>query len=134
MTSVVMAILAKEGHPPDQKPAMIAPMNLVAVVAILRNRGMLECIRTPLFGMAFVAKFVDRIGLDHRLDIRRAHRVVAARTFDLALSNRMMRLFIGLSPDVPVTSETEVRLLSFEEILALHRRVNGMAVVARDLG
>ena len=128
-----MAILAKERHLPDQKPAVVAPMNLVAVVAILRNRGMLECIRTPLFGMAFVAKFVDRIGLDHRLDIRRAHRVVAARTFDLALSNWMMRLFIGLSPDVPVTSETEVGLVSFEETLALHGCVDGMAAVARNL-
>ena len=129
-----MAILAKERHLPDQKPAVVAPMNLVAVVAILRNRGMLECIRTPLFGMAFVAKFVDRIRPDHPLDVSRAHRVVAARTFDLALLNRMMRLFIGLSPDVPVTREAEVRLLSFEEILALHRRMDGMAVVARDLG
>jgi hypothetical protein len=42
----------------------------------------------------------------------------------------MMRLFVGLSPDVPVTSEIEVRLLSFEEILALYGRVDGMAVVA----
>ena len=133
MAPVVMAILAKEGHLPDQKPAVVAPMNLVAVQAILRNRGMLECIGTSLFSMAFVAKFVDRIGLDHRLDVSGAHRVVTARTFHLALSNRMMRLFVALSPDVPVTSETEVRLLSFEKILALHGRVDGMAVVARDL-
>jgi len=133
MAPVVMAILAKEGHLPDQKPAVVAPMNLVAVQAILRNRGMLECIGTSLFSMAFVAKFVDRIGLDHRLDVSGAHRVVTARTFDLALSNRMMRLFVGLTLDVPVTSETEVRLLSFEKILALHGRVDGMAVVARDL-
>jgi len=45
----------------------------------------------------------------------------------------MMRLFVGLSPDVPVTSEAKVRFSSLEEILALHSRVDGMAVVARDL-
>jgi hypothetical protein len=134
MAPVVMATLTKKGYPPDQKPAMVAPVNLVAGKAILRNGGMLEGIRPPLFSMAFVAEFVDRICLDHRLQVRGAHRVVTARALDLALSNRMMRLFVGLSPDIPVASETEVRLFSLEEILALYRRVDGMAVVARDLG
>jgi hypothetical protein len=46
----------------------------------------------------------------------------------------MMRLFVGLSPDVPVASEAKVRLSIPEEILARYSRVDGMAVVARDLG
>jgi hypothetical protein len=83
---------------------MVAPMDVVADQAILRDRGMLECIRTPLFRMAFITKFVYRIGFDHCLAIiRRAHSIVAARTGDLSLFDRMMRLFIGLRPDVLVT-------------------------------
>jgi len=83
---------------------MVASMDVMAVQAILSNRGVLECIGTPLFRMAFVTKFVYRIGLDHCLAIiGRTHSIVAVRTGDLSLFDRMMRLFIGLSPDVLVT-------------------------------
>jgi hypothetical protein len=99
-----MAALAKERYPSRQKPGMVTSMDFMTNHAIFLNRGVLECIRTPLFRMAFITKFVYRIGFDHCLTIRRrTHSIVAARTVDLSLSDRMMRLFIGLRPDVLMT-------------------------------
>jgi hypothetical protein len=94
---------------------------------------MLKGIRPPLFGMAFVTQIVYRIGLDHPLDVSCAHGIMAAGAFDLAFSDWMMRLFISLRPDIPVTSETEIRLCDFEVILSRHSGVDGMAVVTCDL-
>jgi hypothetical protein len=54
----VMAVLAKERYPLDQKPRMVAPMNLVAVQAVLGNGHMLKCKGSSLFGVAFVTKLV----------------------------------------------------------------------------
>ena len=79
MACRIMATLAKERHPSGQKPAMITSMNFVAVQAVLWNRHMLKCKGPSLFGMAFITELVYRIGLDHRLDIKGAHRVVATR-------------------------------------------------------
>jgi hypothetical protein len=99
-----MAALAKERYPSGQKPRMVTPMDVMADHAILLNRGVLECIGTPLFRMAFITKFVYGIGFDHCLAIiRRTHSIVAARTGDLSLFDRMMRLFIGLRHDVLMT-------------------------------
>jgi hypothetical protein len=58
---------------------------------------------------------------------------MAARAFDLALFDGMMRLFICLRPDIFVTFETEIRLFNFEVILSRHRGVDGMAVVTCHL-
>jgi hypothetical protein len=58
---------------------------------------------------------------------------MAARTFDLALLNWMMGLFICLRSDNHVTSETEIRVCRFEVILSRDSEVDGMAVVACDL-
>jgi hypothetical protein len=112
---------------------MVAPVDFVAVQAVLRNRRMFKCKRPPLFSMAIVAKIVYGIGLDHSPDVSRAHGIMAARTLDLALFDGMMRLFICLRPDIPVTSETEVRLCDFQVILSGHSGVDGMAVVTCDL-
>ncbi len=99
-----MAALTKERYPSHEKPRMVASMDLMTDQAILRNRGVLEGIGTPLFRMAFITKFGYRIGLDHRLAIiRRTHRIVAVRTGDPSLFDRMMRLFIGLRHDVLMT-------------------------------
>jgi hypothetical protein len=96
-----MAALTQERYPSRQKPGMVTSMDVMTDHAILRNRGVLECKRTPLFRMAFITKLVYGIGFDHCLAIiRRTHSIVAARTGDLSLSDRMMRLFIGLRPDV----------------------------------
>ena len=103
MTSA-MTTLAQKRHPSRQKPRMVASMDVMADQAILLNRGMLECIRTPLFRMAFITKLVNGIGLDHRLAvIRGTHGIVAARTGDLSLFDRVMRLFICLQHDVLMT-------------------------------
>ena len=98
---------------------------------------MLECIGAPLFGMASVTEIIYRIGLDHRLDIKRAHRVVATGTFERLPANkflfdRMMRLFVEFGSYIPVATETEVRLLGLQVILPGDRSVDGMAVVTRD--
>jgi hypothetical protein len=53
-----MAALAKERYPLDQKPRMVASMNLVAVQAVLGNGHMLKCKGSSLFGVAFVTKLV----------------------------------------------------------------------------
>ena len=99
-----MAALAKERYPSRQKPRMVAPMDVVADHAILRNRRVLECKGTPLFRMAFITKLVYGIGFDHCLAIiRRAHSIMAVRTGDLSLFDRMMRLLIGLRHDVLMT-------------------------------
>ena len=109
-------------------------MDFMANHAILLNRGVLECMGTSFFRMAFITKFVYGIGFYHCLAIiRRTHSIVAARTVDLSLSDRMMRLFIGLRHDVLMTCETEVRFLSFEISLPLHWRMDRMAVVACGL-
>jgi len=44
----------------------------------------------------------------------------------------MMRLFVKLGSYVPVAAETEIRFLSPQVTLSGHRRVDGMAVLARD--
>jgi hypothetical protein len=72
-----MTTLAKERHPPGQKPAMITSMNFVAVQAVLWNRHMLKCKGSSLFGMAFITELVYRISLDHRFDVKSTHRVMA---------------------------------------------------------
>jgi hypothetical protein len=99
-----MAALAKKRYPSRKKPRMVASMDFMAKHAILLNRGVLECIGTLLFRMAFITKLVYRIGFDHCLAIiRRTHSIVAARTVDLSLFDRMVRLFIGLRHDVLMT-------------------------------
>jgi hypothetical protein len=77
-----MAALAKERHFSDQKLGMIASMNLVTIQAVLGNRRMLEGIGPSLVGMAFVTKVVYRVGPDHRLNVRGAHRIMATRAFE----------------------------------------------------
>jgi hypothetical protein len=100
---------------------------------------MLKGIRTSLFGMAVVTKIVHRISPYHRLDVRRTHRVVTTRALQRLSGNpcffhRMMRLFIELSSHVSVTAKAEVRLLGLKQIFFLHGRMDGMAMVTRDLG
>jgi hypothetical protein len=120
MASNVVAALAEEGYLSNQKLQMVTPMNLVAEEAVLRDRRMFEGKGPSFFGMAFVAEIVYGIRLYHGLDIRCPHGVVAARTFDLALFDRMMRLLIGLGSDVSMAAKTEVGLAKLQKILSRH--------------
>ena len=60
-----MTGLTKIRRPLCQKLGMIAAVNIMAVKAVLFNRGMFPHEGTPLVRMAFVAKFVYRVSLDH---------------------------------------------------------------------
>ena len=104
MATRIMAALTQERYPSRQKPRMVTAVDVVADQAILSNRGVFECIGTPLFRMAFITKLVYGIGLDHCLAvIRGTHSIMAVRTGDLSLFDRMVRLLIGLQHDVLVT-------------------------------
>jgi len=59
-------------------------------IAILRNRGMLECIRTLFRAWRFVAKSLTRIGLRSSLDVSGAHSGCDSSNISSCLSNRMM--------------------------------------------
>jgi hypothetical protein len=58
MSWCVMAALAKKRHLSNQELGMVTSMNLVAVQAVLRNRGMFIGIRSPLFCMALITKII----------------------------------------------------------------------------
>jgi hypothetical protein len=58
MSRRIMTALTKEWHPSNQKLSMMTSMNLVAIYAVLRNRGMLKGVGSSLFCMAFVTKLV----------------------------------------------------------------------------
>jgi hypothetical protein len=80
-----VAALAEKRYLSDQEPAMVASMDFVAAQTVLLNRRMLECERSPLFSVAFITKIVHGISLNHSFYIRCAHRIMAVRTFYLAL-------------------------------------------------
>jgi hypothetical protein len=117
MASNIVAALAKEGHLSNQELQMVTPMNLVTEEAVLWNRRVLKGKGPSLFGMALVTEIVYRISPQHCFHIRCTHRIMAVRAFYSAFSDRMMGLFIGLSPDSLVASEAEVRLSDFQHTL-----------------
>jgi hypothetical protein len=121
MASDIVAALAKEGHLPYQKLQVVTSVNLVADEAVLWNRGMFKGKGSSLFSMTFITEIVYGIGLDHALDIRCPHGVVAARAPDLPLSNRMMRLLIRLGSDVSMAIKTKVGLSELQKILSRYR-------------
>jgi hypothetical protein len=49
---------------------------------------------------------------------------MAVRTFDLAFSDWMMRLFIGLSLDILMATKTEIRLCDLQHILLRPSRMD----------
>jgi hypothetical protein len=106
----VMAALAELRRFFVEKVGMVASMDLMANQAVLYHGRMFKRKRSSFLCMAFVAEFIHGISLYHRLDVERSHRIVATRAFQLALSDGMMGLFIGLSSDSLVASEAEVRL------------------------
>jgi hypothetical protein len=60
-----MAGLAKIRRPLCQKLGVVAAVNIMAVKTVLFHRRMLPHKRPPFVSMAFVAKFVYRVSLDH---------------------------------------------------------------------
>ena len=115
---------------------MVAPMGFVADQTVLLHWGMFPHERPSFFRMTFETKFVDRVGLYHfisagpaataktddRLCAKGAHRIVAARALhrlssDKGFLDRMMGLFIDLTPDVPVTGEAKVRLCRDQQLI-----------------
>ncbi len=133
--SLNMAALTKKGDLPAQKLAMVASMGLVADEAILLYRRMFPHERSSLLGVALVTEFIDGIRPEHLtrtrsnpcaeavhgLGHKAAHRIVAARAGKLLVAaklfvNRMARLLVRLSPDVPVAVEAEVRLFGHQQL------------------
>jgi len=111
-------------------------MGFVADQAVLFHRRMLPHERPPFFRMAFETEFVDRVGLYHfisagpaataktndRLGAKTAHGIVAAGALqslssDKGFLDRMMGLFIDLTPDVSVTVEAKVRLCRDQQLI-----------------
>jgi len=88
-------------------------------------------IGTALFGMAFVAEFVDRSGLD-KLFFETTMMVMAVRTFDFTFFYGMMRLLGDLHAQIPVTGKTQIRLRGFQ--IHLFPGMDRMAVVAGNPG
>ena len=115
-----MAALAEKGHLSDQELAMVTAVNFVTAQTVFLDRGMLKGKRSPLFSVAFITEIVDGISLDHSLDVRCAHRVMAVGTFHSALPDWVMGLLIGLRPNSLVAGETEVRFFGFQHIFFGH--------------
>lgn len=130
-----VAALTKQRHPPIQQFAVVASMGLVADEAILLHRRMLPQEWSSLLGVAFVTEFIDRIRPEHLTCARSnpcaeavhgvgheaAHRIVAARAGKLLVADklfidRMARLLVRLSTDVPMAVEAEVRLFGHQQL------------------
>jgi hypothetical protein len=60
-----MTALTKKGHFPIQKLAVVASVGLMADETILFYGRMFPQERPSLLGVAFVAKFIDRIRPEH---------------------------------------------------------------------
>ncbi len=58
MTCRRVAALADKRHLSNQELEMVAPVDFMAVQAVLGNRRMFKCKRSSLFSMAIVAKII----------------------------------------------------------------------------
>lgn len=108
MTRPVVTVLAELRDPLRQQSPMGTAMDLVTTLTILLDGGMLPDIGAALVGVTLEAQFPGIIGFDQTF-IETAVRGMTGRTTDLALEERMMRPFIGIDPDFPVTVETHFR-------------------------
>jgi len=104
-----MTALAKLGRFSHQHVIMIAPVDLMAIKAVLHNRGVFPPEGPSFFSMALITKIIDGIGLYHFLS-KTAMRVVTACTVHPAFLNRMMRLFVHHDLYIFMAAEAEFRL------------------------
>ena len=130
---------------------MVASMGLVADEAILLHRRMLPHERSSLLRVAPVTEFIDGIGPEHLtrtrsdpcaeavhgLGHKAAHRIVAARAGKLLVADklfvdRMARLLVRLSPDVPMAVKAEVRLSGHQQLF--NPLVDRVAAITRIAG
>jgi hypothetical protein len=123
-----VATLAEKRNFSNQELAMVAPVNFVAVQAVLRYGRMLKCERSSLFGVTLVTKIVYRVSLHHPWS-KASMDFMAITAFYPAFIHRMMGLFVLLGPDVLVAGIAEIGLPSLQRLI--RRPMNGMAVVAR---
>lgn len=129
--SRVVAALAEKRNLSDQELAVVAPVNFVAVQAVLRYRRVLKCKGTSFFGVTRVTKIVDRVSLHHSWP-KSPMDIMAVAASDPAFIHRVMRLLILLGPDVFVAGITEIGFSNPQGFTQWS--MNGMAVVAGDLG
>lgn len=104
-----MAALAKLRRFSHQHIIMIASVHLMAIQAVLHDRGMFPSEGTPFLGVAFITEIVDRIGLYHFFS-ESAVRIVTACTAHPSFLYRMMRLLVNQGPYILVAAEAEVGL------------------------
>jgi hypothetical protein len=126
-----VATLAEKRNLSDQELAMVAPVDFMAVQAILLYRRMLKCEGPSLFSVTLVTKIVYRVSLHHPWS-KTSMDLVATTAFYPAFIHRMMGLFILLGPNVFVARIAEIGLPILQGLI--YRSMNGMAVVASDTG
>jgi hypothetical protein len=105
---------------------MIAAMGRMACQAILLYRRMFPHERAPLFCMAFIAKLVHIICLDH-LRPEPTVLIMALGAFHETFFQRMVGLLVLLCPDIFVASIAEQGLLRLQ--IHFCSRMNTMATV-----
>lgn len=125
MLRVVMAILAEVDNLLNHQIFVSAAVRRVADDAIFRDWRMFPYPRTTFFRMAFVAKEIDGIGLDHVFCLG-AVGVVAIRALDFALNDGMMRHLVGIGTDIFMAVEAHCGLF--------YGGTRGMDIVAGDTG
>ena len=91
---------------------------------------MFKCKGTSFFGVAFVAKILDRIGPYH-LGTKPAVGCVAVGTFNFTFLDGMVCLLVQLAPHIFVTCQTQIGLSCFEIVDGAV--VDSVAVDAGDI-
>ena len=129
MNSDIMAALAKLRRFSHQHVIVVAPVNLMAVQAVLHNWRVFPPEGSSFFCMAFKTELVDRVGLYHLLS-KTAMRIMTACTTHLSFLYRVMRLFVHHHLDILVATEAELRLGRLQTLLTA--AVDRMAVIAGD--
>lgn len=126
-----MAALTKLRRAADEELSVIAPVRRVAGPAIFFNRWMFPEVRTALFRVACIAKFVDRSGLDELL-LETAMLIMAVRAFHFTFLDGVVRLLGNLHAQIAMAGETQFGL----RCLQVHplSGVNRMAVVTGHSG
>jgi hypothetical protein len=124
-----MAALAKLWRFSHKHVIVVAPVDLMAIQAVLHNRRMLKSERPSFFSMAFKTEIVDRISLYHLLS-KTAMRVMTACTTHPSFLYRMMGLLVHHHLDIIVAAEAEFRLGRLQALLS--SAMDRMAIVAGD--
>ena len=106
---------------------MVAPVDFMAVQAVLLYRRVLKCEGSSFFGVTLVTKIVYRISFHHPWS-KGSMDFMATTAFYPPFIHRMMGLFILLGPNVFVARIAEIGLPILQGLI--HRPMNGMAVVA----